>query len=371
MGNDQPSYYHWIHYKITAKDLFMHLVLTPSLIVLTNYWLLGLTYFSSFPVFISTTIIASIVASVLSVTNMRSMFATRRKFPHLNQTWKRLLISFGLYASADFVGGALILIAYAGLPFFEFTITVEHVIKLMVVLLLSATLAGLGYEFFYSFSKWKDSIEENEKLQKLQAQAELSALKSQVNPHFLFNSLNTLSSLIADDAERAERYLDEMTKVYRYLLRNNELELTTLEVELQFIQSYFHLLKTRYGAGISLYTDIEPRYTQHQLPPMTLQLLVENAVKHNTFMKDKPLTVRLMTTEDGELIISNNLQLKKTAVASNKVGLSNIASKYQLLQKADIQVLETDTTFTVVLPLIEPKAGSPERLMEKDLASLL
>jgi len=370
MGKHQPSYYNWLHYKMTLKDWLMHFLVTPSLIVIVNYWLLGSVYFSKASIFIGTTVIASAVASILSVTNMRSMFATRRKYPHLNQTGKRLGVSFVLYATADFIGCMLILVAYTWLPYLSFEITWEHIFKVTVVLLLSATLAGLGYEFFYSFAKWKDSIEENEKLQKLQAQAELSALKSQVNPHFLFNSLNTLSSLISDDAERAEKYLDEMTKVYRYLLRNNELELTTLGIELQFIQSYFHLLKTRYGTGIELYIDVAPHHKDYLLPPMTLQLLIENAVKHNTFLKDQPLIIRLVTTPEYELIITNNLQPRNAPVASTKVGLSNIAAKYKLLQKTDIKVTETATSFTVILPLIEP-TPTVNTLMEKELTSMM
>lgn len=330
----------------------MHLVVTPAIVTIANYWLLGSAYFSNSSAFISATLAATLVASILSVTNMRSMFAMRKKFPELNQTGKRLLSSISLYALADLIGCTLILLWYDYLPSLAFTISIGHVVKVTVVLLISAIIAGLGYEFFYSFGKWKESLLENERLQKLQAQAELSVLKSQVNPHFLFNSLNSLSSLISDDTERAERYLNEMTKVYRYLIRNNEVELTHLSNELQFIQSYFHLLKTRYGQGIEMHLTVAPEYETYLLPPLTLQLLVENAVKHNAVLKEQPLVLKLFSNSKNELVVTNNLQKKNLHVDSTKIGLRNISSKYKLLNKPDIQIQQTETAFTVILPLI-------------------
>jgi len=352
MRNTSDSYYSWMHYKITAKDWLMHLLVTPSLVVIANYWLLGAAYFSDALTFASATVIASLIATGLSITNMRSMFAMRRKFPALNQTVTRLLSSIGLYALADIIGCTLILLWYDYLPFLDFSISLSHVIKVTVVLLISATMAGLGYEFFYSFAKWKESILENERLQKLQAQAELSVLKSQVNPHFLFNSLNSLSSLISEDTVRAEQYLNEMTQVYRYLIRNNEVELTSLNNELQFIRSYFHILKTRYGQGIEMQINIRSEHETFLLPPLTLQLLVENAVKHNRVLKEQPLILKLFSNSKNELVVTNNLQKKILQVDSTKIGLSNISSKYKLLNKPDIQIQQTDTAFTVVLPLI-------------------
>jgi sensor histidine kinase YesM len=353
------------------KDAVMHLVMTPSLIIIANYWLLGKVYFSSLPVFISTTVIASFIASILSVINMRSMFRTRRKFPELNQTAKRLAISLLLYATSDFIGCLLILFCYDAIPFMDFIITSEHLIKITVVLLVSATLAGLGYEFFYSFGRWKDSLLENEKLLKMQALTELSVLKSQVNPHFLFNSLNTLSSLINEDPVRAESFVNEMTKVYRYLLRYNEVQLISLSTELSFIQSYFHLLKTRYGSGIVMETDIMLHHNDYLVPPLTLQLLVENAVKHNTFLKESPLVITIATNEANELLVRNNRQEKRSHVESTKIGLQNIASKYKLLQDAEIEIKQTDTSFLVTLPLIEPNPDSKYTMSEKALATMI
>jgi LytS/YehU family sensor histidine kinase len=208
------------------------------------------------------------------------------------------------------------------------------------------------WEAAYTFKQWKDSLTEKEKLQQLTLQQEFETLKSQVNPHFLFNCFNTLSSLIAEDKKQAEIFLDELSKVYRYLLRNNEDGLSSLQTEIKFIESYYRLLKTRHGEAVQLSIEIDKKYDQYLIPSLTLQMLVENAVKHNVLSKNKPLVIDIFTTAGNKLIISNNLQLRTIKVPSNKIGLDNIKTKYELLNHSGFQVLKDQKTFSVVLPLI-------------------
>ncbi|WP_077924253.1 sensor histidine kinase [Spirosoma sp. 209] len=197
-----------------------------------------------------------------------------------------------------------------------------------------------------------------EKLQQQMATVQMMALQAQLNPHFLFNSLNSLSSLIADEPAKAERFVDEMSSVYRYLLRTNDIELTTLQTELTFVDSYYHLLKTRYGSGIDLIRDIDASLLAYRLPPLTLHLLLENAIKHNIVSADQPLIIRLSTTPDGWLTISNTLQRKPAnRVSSTQKGLLNILNKYQLLGQRTPRVEETNNTFVVSLPLLPPTPG--------------
>lgn len=186
---------------------------------------------------------------------------------------------------------------------------------------------------------------------------QMRALQTQISPHFLFNSLNSLSSLIADEPERAEEFVDEMSSVYRYLLQASDRELTTLEGEMGFIRSYYHLLKTRYGQGIHLEVAIDDAYQTYLLPPLTLQLLLENAVKHNVVSADQPLTIRIATDETGSLLVENNLQ-RKIGVRdlSTQKGLLNITTKYTLLNQPNIDIHDTDEQFKVVVRLIKPKA---------------
>jgi LytS/YehU family sensor histidine kinase len=204
----------------------------------------------------------------------------------------------------------------------------------------------------YIFDKWKETLAEKETFEQLNLQQEFDHLKSQVNPHFLFNSFNTLSSLISEDAEQAECFLNELSKVYRYLLRNNEDGLTSLQSELQFIQSYYRLLTYRYGQALQMKVEVDKKYETYLLPSLSLQLLVENAVKHNVISKQYPLVIDIFTTAGNKLVINNNFQPKLIKALSNKIGLDNIKTKYELLMQKGFQVLADDKNFTVVLPLM-------------------
>ncbi|MGV3560675.1 sensor histidine kinase [Larkinella arboricola] len=195
-----------------------------------------------------------------------------------------------------------------------------------------------------------------QRLEQEKTQVQLRALQAQVNPHFLFNSLNSLSSLIDDNPEQASQFVDRLSQVYRYLLKANEQPLTTLARELDFIQSYYHLLKTRYERGLTVSVQVDPAFTSWQLPPMTLQLLVENAVKHNVILAAQPLQIAIQTDHPGHLVIRNNLQRKRTRVLSNGVGLSTILAQYQKLGHAVPEVIESTDAFTVRIPLIQPVA---------------
>ncbi|WP_428665181.1 sensor histidine kinase [Runella sp.] len=208
-------------------------------------------------------------------------------------------------------------------------------------------------EGFYVLREWQKSHAAKEALKKASLQTQLDSLKSQINPHFLFNSLNALTALITENPAKAETFVDEISSVYRYLLRNNEHELATVREEISFILSYFHLLKTRYGEGIQLHLDGLKGHDDFQLPPLTLQVLVENAVKHNAILPENPLMIDI-SIENNTLVVQNNVQRKTVRVASNRVGLANIAAKYRILDYGAIEIIDTDNHFTVRLPLITP-----------------
>jgi len=208
------------------------------------------------------------------------------------------------------------------------------------------------WEVLYLLEKYRESLREKALLEKMNMEHEFENLKGQINPHFLFNCFNTLSSLIEENKAEAEHFLDELSKVYRYLLRNNESGISTVEKEIRFIQSYFELLRTRYGEGLQLNMDIDLRYYPYQLPSLSLQLLVENAVKHNIVSRQQPLIMEIFTTAGNKLVVNNNLQRKSPGMPSTRIGLSNIQGKYRLLQQEGFQVVEGEKNFMVVLPLI-------------------
>ena len=222
------------------------------------------------------------------------------------------------------------------------------------------------YEVDYVVERLKESIMEKETLKQQALQHEFDALKNQVNPHFLFNCFNTLSSLISEDRQKAEAFLNELSKVYRYLLRNNEDGLSTVDNEIKFIRSYFGLLRTRHGEALQMTIEIDKRYHSYLLPSLTLQLLVENVVKHNMLSRSYPLVIEIFTTAGNKLVINNNLQRRTVKAPSNRVGLENIQAKYDLLNQQGFQVMEDGKNFTVVLPLIWNNTIENERMILKE-----
>lgn len=208
------------------------------------------------------------------------------------------------------------------------------------------------FELAYYFARLRHSEKDRDRLEKEKLQAELQQLKGIINPHFLFNNLNSLSSLISENPAQAENFLDELTKVFRYLLRNNEIELTTLSEELKFINSYYQLLQTRYGHAISMHIDVDTTYHSYLLPPLTLQLLVENAVKHNRIHKEYPLRIELFIDKDRRLVVRNNLSLREHSIESTGIGLRSINSRYQLLNHEPPTIRQDADFFWVMIPLI-------------------
>lgn len=224
--------------------------------------------------------------------------------------------------------------------------------SIIYAVLLFGLLLGI-YELAYHFARLRHTEQQRDRLEKEKLQAELQQLKGIVNPHFLFNNLNSLSALITESPAQAEAFLDELTKVFRYLLRNNETDLTTLQQELQFLDSYFHLLQTRYGPAIAMDVRIDSVCASWLLPPMTLQLLVENAVKHNRLQKDDPLRIEVFSDAGCRLVVRNNLSARPQASESTGIGLRNIRSRYALLRQEAPEVRKDDHSFSVVIPLIQ------------------
>jgi two-component system, LytTR family, sensor kinase len=192
----------------------------------------------------------------------------------------------------------------------------------------------------------------NASLLKTNAETRFEVLKNQVNPHFLFNSLNTINSLIVTDQQAAVTYVNNMSDVYRYVLKSHELNSITLDEELRFINAYAHMLKGRYGNKMHIDCNIQSLYSQYQLPPMALQILVENAVKHNIASNSKPLHIRIYTSDNDMLVVQNNLQKRADPAPSTGVGLQNLNLRCKYLSNHHLIIQQTETCFTVSVPLM-------------------
>lgn len=201
------------------------------------------------------------------------------------------------------------------------------------------------------FRQWKLSLIEIEKYKKENAEAQFQVLKSQINPHFLFNNLSVLSSLVYKDQDKAVEFINQFSKVYRYVMEQNSKELVEIETEMNFIKSYCFLLNIRFGDSFIFKNEINKNCLKKLIPPMSLQILIENTIKHNEVSSENPLYVNLNCDEEY-LIVSNNLQLRKVAEPSSGMGLNNIKSRFKHFSSKEVTISNFENKFIVKLPLI-------------------
>lgn len=205
---------------------------------------------------------------------------------------------------------------------------------------------------FVFAKKYRTKELETEELKRINAQAQLQAIKNQVNPHFLFNNLNVLSSLIMLDNPDANKFIEEFAKVYRHILSSQQEELIPLQTELDYMQPYIFLLKKRFPGSINININIPDKFFTWQILPVALQMLIENAIKHNIASRLKPLQIQISIDEQNNLVVYNNLQPKLPDGESTNVGLKNIAQRYDLIAGKQIDIIKTEDRFSVALPLI-------------------
>jgi len=289
--------------------------------------------------------------------NRLGIIFSRRRYPELVQTKQRVLyqLAWFVFFSSVIRISQTFFYHYFSLWHGEDYLQFRPYFFNTLVSVAGTVQIAACYEGVYLYQRWRVSYTETVELKKINLQSQLNSLKTQINPHFLFNNLNSLSSLISIDPVLAEKFLDQLSSVYRYLLHQNTRDLCPLKDEIEFIEAYFHLLKTRFGNGIFMEMHVEPHFLSYRIPPLTLQLLFENAIKHNATSASKPLTIQLYT-RDGHLHVQNNVRKKKTAVPSNQIGLQNIILKYKLLDQSKVEVYADEEKFLVSIPLIAPES---------------
>lgn len=278
---------------------------------------------------------------------------SRRKWPGNRNMVKRLqlIIAIGMPLLGILALANQLLGRWIG--FYDQVTMGDYAFMAGLTILCSLLVVG-AYEGLYYVAQWKLLFIESQRLKKSNLDSQYQFLKDQVKPHFLFNSLNTLSALIVNDPVKAESFVEEMAAVYRYLLKKNSRELTTFREERVFLESYLLMLRTRFEDSLIVQIDVASGKEQYLLPPFVLQLLIENAVKHNIVSRDKPLTITIFSDEEDNLHIQNNLQPKTHREPSDKTGLQNLRTRYQLLKKEQgLRIAATGGFFTVVIPLIQ------------------
>ncbi len=278
----------------------------------------------------------------------------RKRFDGFNQSVKRLWIQMGILIITLPIIGALI--SGSVFLFYHFTSFEDHfepshlqsifttyTVSLVVILL---------YEIIYYVHKYKEAIIEKKNIEHEHTKGQLENLRNQINPHFLFNSMNTLMNLIPMNPDRATNYLSKLSKFYRYTVSNKDEAIVPLTEELEHVKIYADILQERFQEGLIIRT---PESIPHsaKVIPLCLQLLIENAVKHNVVGRKKPLTISISTDKKvGFLTVSNNIQKRIQEVKSTGLGLKNIKDRVAYFSKKEIIITETESNFSVSVPLI-------------------
>ena len=283
-----------------------------------------------------------------------------RTFPQLRQTLYRVFMMLTLTGLISSVAalGAIGILTQIDLLRVQYR---SEVAKSLILLgFCFDFLLCLAHGYFYALSMWQQEQIENETLKNEVLQQRYDTLKGQVNPHFLFNSLTSLSSLIQEDRGLAEKFVNELSKVYRYLLQSHHTQLIPLEKELTFLNSYVFLLKIRYGNGISVNIDTAVSEKTGYLPPLALQALLENAMKNNIISVRYPLEIQIQITEDGKLMVRHSIRKRTVSIVPNQTELFDIVGKYKLLTSQPVTLFDDGEHFTILLPLLSNLTGTEE-----------
>ena len=298
-------------------------------------------------------VLAVIGINLLSEGNVLINRTLNRKMPWFGKLTQRIGIQLGLSFTWLVV-----------ITFLFYTMTPRSLSKEAIMSFLFGTLFILFFNsilimrnFAYS---WRQSIVENEQLKQAKLHADYMALQNQLNPHFLFNSFSVLISEIQYNPKSAVEFAQKMSDVYRYVLQQRNATTTTLNAELSFMSDYQFLHKIRMGDALDLKMDINPAHLNLELPPITLQVLVENAIKHNRATKKQPLYIQISSHEDKQITVTNNLNPKSTTYSTG-IGLENIVERYKLLTTKQVLIKNDEINFTVTLPLLD-KNELPESI---------
>lgn len=283
------------------------------------------------------------------------LFAINTRLFHFNQasikiTGTKILLSFIFTWVLNNLLGQVFVFMHNTLDIPAIDAMVHHYLHPLRDFIISCLVTSSCYIIYLIRRQQLVSIE-NEQLLAENLRNQYEVLKNQLNPHMLFNSLNTLQSLVRENQSKAQDYIQELSRVLRYTLQSNDSQSVTLRKEMDFASAYIFLLKMRFENNLQFDIQINKTLENYLLPPMAVQVLIENAVKHNEISNRKPLTIHITTDNEGYLSVSNAIQPKWTATPGTGIGLANLAKRYRLLFKQDIQITE-DKEFTVCIPLI-------------------
>ncbi|SFJ34630.1 Histidine kinase [Myroides guanonis] len=329
--------------KINKEHIFAFVIIVITLLVVFYYVFQTLTgKEKNFTQFILINLLPCTFITVIDFLIVHTIY----KYLKVRNIY--LHVTLDLLISSVFSVLVVFLINFAFSGFSTFNSNPE-ILKSSIFIILWNSIVVLLIEIFFYSQRQIDAEKTIAIIEKEKIQYQYETLKAQINPHFLFNSLNVLASLAYEDAEKANLFTKKMSSVYRYVLLTSERPTVTLKEELAFLDAYVFLEKIRFGNNLQI-SLINQADLSKEIIPVSLQLLVENAVKHNIATVNKPLTVKVEITEN-EITVSNNLQ-PRASVEGGGIGLKNLQKQYALNNKA-IDVLKTETQFIVKLPFLD------------------
>lgn len=311
--------------------------------------------FTHFLLRLSRGVLLTIPATILiAVPDLLVIDWLNRKLPWHRTVFPRVLIQFLVsVAVAASVSVLITLTANAITPYTE-ELSLVLLYNGLIYAVVNIIIMGV-FEAWVFYIRSAEAARKAETLERELTQMRFEMLKSQINPHFMFNSLNVLSGLIEKDVTKAQEFIDEFSQIYRYVLETVEQPTTNLGRELEFLRSYLFLQQMRYGEDLSWSVSLPAGMLEMILPPLSLQVVLENAIKHNIINHSKPLHIRI-TAEDMMLTVSNRLQPKISAAASTGVGLSNLIRRYSLITDRVPRFTVVNDNYIVRLPLINPES---------------
>ncbi|WP_415324794.1 2TM domain-containing protein [Chryseobacterium sp. MMS23-Vi53] len=321
-----------------------------------------------------TLLVSTMYSFVLGLGNGIINDFLNRKFPWSETTKTRAILSiisilianFILVYFCNYMNFVVIQKAATTEEFFSSKYNTSNWFMINIALLISAFLHAKGFMEELRKTSKKEVVEQ--KLIAKSANAQFESLKNQLDPHFLFNSLNVLSSLIDENPKQAQKFTASMSKIYRYVLEQKDKELVTVEDELEFAKTYCDLLKTRFEDSVDFVFDVKKEDLRRFVVPLSLQLLLENCIKHNFATSSKPLIIRIFS-ENDTLCIENNLQVREQIKESSGIGLANIVQRYSLLTKRNVFIEKSEDYFKVILPVLSSKPNEINvKVEDKDKA---
>ncbi|MCB0518071.1 MAG: histidine kinase [Lewinellaceae bacterium] len=335
------------------NDTWLILIGVPVVTLTTNAMMFTALMLEDPATFLQRCGLVGLIYTIVFWATFRAMLIFfKRRFPAPADFTKRILLQTGAVFAVFFILKQILDPLLH--PIIASTVGDEKAHSVgMSISSLMVTFLVLGiYETTSFYNQLQQSLLEKERLLKENIRGQLESLRNQVNPHFFFNSLNTLSYLIPEAPAKAVNFVQKLSKAYRYILEIREKELVSLEEELGFLDSYTCLLKERFGENLNISIQVPKEFYRHRIVPLCLQMLFENAIKHNVVSSQHPLTIEVFVEHGDRLVVRNNLQRKNQDIPSTKIGLDNICSRYKLVSDREVEVAVSPTAFSVVLPML-------------------